>query len=97
MIDAGVHGNPVHPRRELRILTEPVQGPIHLDEDFLRDVFGVVVVPRELVRDAIHHGPVPLDERLERGVVPRRRACDQFRVGRRHKALNVIDMTQRGG
>jgi hypothetical protein len=72
------------PRRQLSILPEPVERSIHLDEHFLRDVLGVVMVPGKLIRDPIHHRPVPLNERLERGGVPPGRAGDQVRVGRHH-------------
>ena len=66
VIDTRIHDNPIHPRRQLRLLPEAVEGSKDLYEDFLGDVFGVVVVPRELVGHAIHHGPVPLDERRRR-------------------------------
>ena len=79
VVDAGVHDDPVDPGGELRVLTEAVQRAIDLDEDFLGDVLGVVVVARELVGDAIHHGPMPLDERLKGGRVAARRAGNQVR------------------
>ena len=66
--------------RELRVLPEPVQRAIDLDEDFLRDVFGIVVVAGELIGDAIHHRSMPLDERLKSGCVAARRAGNQIRI-----------------
>ena len=79
MIDAGVHGDPVEPGGELGVLPEPVERAVDLDEDFLGDVLGIVVVAGELVGDAIHHRPMPLDERLKGGRVAARRARDQVR------------------
>ena len=78
MVDTGIHDDPVEPGRELRVLAELVKRTVHLDEDFLRDVFSIVVVARELVRDSIHHGSMPLDERLKGGRVAARRAGDQL-------------------
>ena len=84
VVDAGVHDDPVHPRGQLRVLPEPVERAIDLDEDFLRDVFRIVVVAGELIGDAIHHRSMPLDERLKRGCVAARRAGNQ--VGISHSA-----------
>ena len=81
VIDTGVHDDSIHPRRQLRVLAELVERPIDLDEDFLRNVLGVVVVPGELIGDAIHHRPMTLDERLKGGRVAARRAGDQIRSG----------------
>ena len=67
VVDAGVHDDPVHPRGQLRVLPEPVERPVDLDEHLLRDVLGVVMVAGELVRHAVHHRSMPLDERLEGG------------------------------
>ena len=80
MIDAGVHDDAVEPGGELRILAKPVERTIDLDEDFLRDVLGVVVVAGELIGDPIHHRSVPLDERLKGGRVAARRAGNQVRI-----------------
>ena len=61
-----------------------MQRPVHLDEDFLRDVLGIVMVAGELVGDAIHHRSMLLDEPLEGGSVAPRRAGDQVRISLHH-------------
>jgi len=80
MVDTGVHGDSIHPRGQLGVLAKAGQRPVHFDEDVLRDVFGIVVVARELIRHAVHQGPVSLDEHLKGGVIPGRGAGNQVRV-----------------
>ena len=80
MIDTGVHGNPVDPRRELGVLPEARQRPVDFDEHILGDVLRVVVVAGELVGHAVDHRSMLLDEHPESGRVAARRTRDQFRV-----------------
>ena len=70
VVDARVHDDPVQPRRQLRVVAEPVERAVDLDEDVLRDVLGIVVVAGELVGQPIHHRAMPLDERMKRGASP---------------------------
>jgi hypothetical protein len=80
MVDAGVHHDPVQPRAQLGLLAESLQRAVDLDKHFLRNVFRVVMVARELEGDAVHHRTMTLDERLEGGGVASRRPRDQVRI-----------------
>jgi len=78
VIDASVHHDPIQPRGQLRVVPEAIKRTEHLDEHVLGDIFGVVVVPGELVGETIDHRPVPLNERMERRAVAGRRAGCEF-------------------
>ena len=86
MVDAGVHDDPVEPRCHLRIVPESIERAIDLDEDVLGDVLGVVMIAGELVGHPIHHGAMPLHQRMERGRVAGRRAGHEIRIRRRAEA-----------
>src|SRR3954462_7621678 len=71
VIDAGVHHDPVQPRAQLGVVAEAVERPVHFDEPFRRDALGVLVMAGELIRDAVHHRSMLLDETLERRRIAR--------------------------
>ena len=84
IIDTCIHDDSIHPRGQLGVMPEPVERPVDFDEHLLRDVLGVVMVSRKLIRDPIHHRAVTLDQRLEGGRVAAGSAGDQVRIGRHH-------------
>src|SRR5262245_8533078 len=49
-----VDGNPVHPRAQLALASEPVQPGDDLDQDLLRGVLGVHGIPEHAHRQAVH-------------------------------------------
>ncbi len=84
VIDARVHDDSIDPGGQLRILTEAFERPVDLDEHLLRDVLGVVMIAGELIRHAIHHRPMALDQQVEGGGVSRSRLGDQVRIGQHY-------------
>jgi hypothetical protein len=72
-------------------LTETIERPVYLYEDLLCDVFRVVVITCELVRDPVHHGSMPFDQRLEGTMVSGRGAGDQVRIRHHREASSASE------
>ena len=85
VIDAQVAADADQPRLEVGAAVERVERLEQLEEDVLRQIFGLVVPADELVGDVEHLAPVQADDRLPRGLIAVQAALDELvdRVRRR--------------
>lgn len=69
-VDRFVDRDAVNPGEEARVALEVAQGFVRLDESFLRQVIGVLVIGRHVINRRIDALLVALNECIECGVIP---------------------------
>ncbi len=82
MIDAQVAADADDPRLKICAAVERAERLEDLDEDVLREIFGLFMLADELVGDVEHLAPILADDLLPRDLVALETLLDQA-VGRR--------------
>ena len=96
VIDAEVAADADQPRLEVGAAVERVERLVQLEEDVLRQIFGLIVAADELVGDVEHLAPVQADDRFPRRLIAVQAALDEL-VDRRAAARMTRQRTCRRG
>ena len=80
LVQADVHADPVQPRPERGLALELAEAAVGANEDVLREIARVLVVPDEAVTQLIDVTLVPRDQRVERLPLPRKAGFDQLGI-----------------
>ena len=89
MIDAEIAADADQPRLEVGAAVERVERLVQLEEDVLRQVFGLVVPADELVGDVEDLAPVHADDRFPRRLIAVQAALDDLVDRRRRRRRSV--------
>src|SRR5437899_8237054 len=91
VIQGARHRDPVQPGRELRLAPVALQPLVRREEDFLHDVFGVLVVAQHPPDHGPDAGEVTLDEEVEGLAIAARRPFNQAGIAALRGGLRVRD------
>jgi hypothetical protein len=98
VVDAQVAADADQPGLEVGAAVEGIERLVQLQENVLREVFGLVVAADELIGDVEHPAPVRADNRLPRRLIAIKTALNDFvhRLrGRRFKGHDALDAAKR--